>query len=49
MGVVVERVLPDNESTMTKEGIMRRIQPWTYRLALLAALALAAGAGYKWN
>jgi hypothetical protein len=28
---------------------MLRIQPWIFRLAILASLVLAAGAGWKWG
>ena len=37
------------EVSQTQEGSTMTLYRWTYRLALLAALALAAGAGQKWG
>jgi hypothetical protein len=44
-------VLPPHratESSPSKELKMLRTTPWIYRLGVLAALLLAAGAGHKW-
>jgi len=35
-------------SIPTPKGLDMRLQTWTYRLVVLVALALAAGAGKKW-
>jgi len=39
---IIRRLLEERETTM-------RHKMWVYRLAILASLLLAAGAGSKWN
>jgi hypothetical protein len=52
MGAAPPWVLTQDRRTMVSIGggfTMLRSRPWIIRLALLAAFALAAGAGNKWG